>query len=426
MPENLPKSGASLVQVRNSEANNTSGDINVTGSFSEKIGSSPISSFLNRSTLPNTEVSVAHVTTGPVIATTSQPSVTPTFATSSDLQALEQRIQVLVSEVTIAISSRLLEQFASSPMGSTTTVLQTETSGTHIDSSLVASNVCTIEEIPSLTSRKTRRGRKPPQIREGSQLQDPQGEHLSFSKRPRPRLQLTGSMCRKHPIFRFFVTAPIDAENNPHKWRCRVGQIELSLKTKGSLEILSHYRTDAHLIREHRIRMEIPGLPLYGPDEVELTGQELDKARERAELAIPITPVLGEWYLLPGQRKHPVATDSLEPCAVNCSQVRILLIGLQKGGNADILSSLWTNLSLEVRGPTKVPRYDWRNRRIFVFIILLIFNTLVYLISDVSLHFRVSLSTCSELCCPIPLHPLDNRAKFLTKSIQLLTLCKCF
>ena len=110
--------------------------------------------------MPNTEVSAAHVTTEPVMATTSQPSVTPTFATSSDLQALEQRMQVLVSEVSTAISSRLLEQFAISPMGTNTTVLQTETSGTHIDSSLVASPVSTIEEIPSLTSRKARRGRR--------------------------------------------------------------------------------------------------------------------------------------------------------------------------------------------------------------------------------------------------------------------------
>ena len=59
----------------------------------------------------------------------------------------------------------------------------------------------------------------------------------------------------------FFVTALIDSANNPHKWRCSVCQVELPLKTKGSLEILSHYRTDAHLVRELRIRVETPGLP---------------------------------------------------------------------------------------------------------------------------------------------------------------------
>ena len=116
-------------------------------------------------------------------------------------------------------------------------------------------------------------------------------------------------MYKKHPVFNFFVTAPADSENDPHKWHCRVCHIELFLKTKGSLEILSHYRTDSHLVREHRIRMETPGLPLFGKDEQELTGPALVKARAKVELAYPIIQILGECYLLPGQRKLPVAID---------------------------------------------------------------------------------------------------------------------
>ena len=68
------------------------------------------------------------------------------------------------------------------------------------------------------------------------------------------------------------------------------------MKTKGSLEILSHYRPDAHLVRENRIRMETPGMPLYGKNELELTGADLAAAREKAELEIPIAPILGECY----------------------------------------------------------------------------------------------------------------------------------
>ena len=173
-------------------------------------------------------------------------------------------------------------------------------------------------------------------------------------------------MYKKHPVFKFFVTAPADSENHPHKWRCRVCHIELSLKTKGSLEILSHYRTDSHLFREHRIRMETPGLPLFGKNEQELTGPALVEARGKAELAYPIIPILGECYLLQGQRKLPVAIDELDPSSVVCSQIRILLTGLQRGGDSTILSSLWSNLSLEVHGPVKVPQYDWSVARIFV------------------------------------------------------------
>ena len=79
----------------------------------------------------------------------------------------------------------------------------------------------------------------------------------------------------------------------------------MSLKTRGALEILSHYRTEAHLVREHRLRMETPGLPLYGKNEQELVGPSLDEVREKAEMTYPIAPTLGECYLLPGQYELP-------------------------------------------------------------------------------------------------------------------------
>ena len=162
------------------------------------------------------------------------------------------------------------------------------------------------------------------------------------------------------------MTAPAVSENHPHKWRCRVCHIELSLPTKVSLEILSHYKTDSHLVREHRNRMETPGLPLFGKNEQELTGPALVEAPEKAELAYSIVPILGEWYLLPGPRKLPVAIYELDPLSVACSLIPILLTGLQQGGDSSVLSSLWSNLSLEVRGPVKVPQHDWNVARIFV------------------------------------------------------------
>ena len=85
-------------------------------------------------------------------------------------------------------------------------------------------------------------------------------------------------MFRKHPVLKLFVTAPADSSSNPHKCRCRVCHIELSLKTKRALEILSHYWTDAQFVRERRIRMETPGLPFYGKDEQDLIGLVLSEA----------------------------------------------------------------------------------------------------------------------------------------------------
>ena len=58
---------------------------------------------------------------------------------------------------------------------------------------------------------------------------------------------------------------------------------ELSLMTKRPLEILQHYRTDADLIKEHRIRMETPGLPLFDNNCEELSGMALKYAKNEHE-----------------------------------------------------------------------------------------------------------------------------------------------
>ena len=173
-------------------------------------------------------------------------------------------------------------------------------------------------------------------------------------------------MFRKHPLFKFFVTEPIDSEKNPHKWRCRVCHLEHFLKAKGSLEIFSHYRIEAHLTREHRLRMETPGLPLFDSNELELVGPASEEARAKAELELPIATFLGECYLMPGKRRLPADAAEFDPSTVVSSQIRILRSALQNGGTLSSLISLWTNLGLGVRGPAKVPQYNWNPERIFV------------------------------------------------------------
>ena len=330
---------------------------------------SPFSSFLNRTSQSTVSGISSPTANAPTAPTTSQLPLAGSYVTNFDLMALEQRMQILVSEATTSIRARLVEQFSPLATRAHGTPTGTETSGTNVESSLMVSPASTTEEQDTPPAGLSRRERRQLRAREQSSSHNTPGDQHSASKRPRPRMQLTSNMYKKHPIFKFFVTAPVDSINNPHKWRCRVCLIELSLKTKGSLEILSHYKTDAHLVREHRIRMETPGLPLYGKDEIELVGTPLAEARERAELEIPIAPILGECYLLPGQRKLPVPTDELDPTTVVCSQIRILFTGLQYGGNLSNLTSLWGKLGLEIRGPVKMPQYDWSPEHIFVSII---------------------------------------------------------
>ena len=332
----------------------------------ERTCTSPFSKFLEE-----TQGNLAHDQTGERTLVQSTPLETslPTtinYATSTDLLALERKIEVLVAEATTTISSRLLAQIANPttvPDGTAPTPEANSPEGGLPN--LVASTSIGPRD-PSVTPMKRRRGKTPVESRVNKSPSSPPEDQFVTQKRPRPRLQMYLQMFRKHPVFRFFVTAPIDSEKNPHKWRCRVCHLELSLKTKGSLEILSHYRTEAHLTREHRIRMETPGLPLFDSNELELVGPALEDARAKAEQELPIAPVLGECYLMPGQRKLPADTAEFDLSPVVCSQIGILLSALQNGGTLSSLISLWTNLGLEVRGPAKVPQYNWNPERIFV------------------------------------------------------------
>ena len=74
--------------------------------------------------------------------------------------------------------------------------------------------------------------------------------------------------------------------------------------TKGPLEIINHHCTDAHLIKEHRIRMETPGLPLFDKNCEELSGMALKYVKERARREYPVAPKLEDYYLRLGQQEQ--------------------------------------------------------------------------------------------------------------------------
>ena len=109
-------------------------------------------------------------------------------------------------------------------------------------------------------------------------------------KRRRPKYSLTTAMLKKHPVVQYFATGPLDRCKNPYKWWCRVCRIELSLMSRGVLELLSHFRTEAHLLKENRIRLETPGLPLFDQNENELHGVGLQEAKRKARESHPIAP----------------------------------------------------------------------------------------------------------------------------------------
>ena len=191
-------------------------------------------------------------------------------------------------------------------------------------------------------------------------------EKLPGGKRAKPRHSLSGWMYHKYPVLKFFATAPADAARYPHLYRCRVCLVELSLKTKRPLEILHHYRTDAHLAKEHRIRMKTPGLPLYDEHCNELTGMALKYAKERARREYPVAPKLGEYYLRIGQLENSEGTSTNSPSKEILSQLNLVRFGLTHGGHLDSLIALWLDLVQETKTSDPVAKHDWRPNRVFV------------------------------------------------------------
>ena len=189
---------------------------------------------------------------------------------------------------------------------------------------------------------------------------------LRPSKRPRPRYCLNESMFRKHPVLKFSATGPIDKEKTPYKWWCRFCKIELSLMSRGPLEMISHYKTESHLIKKHRIRMETPGLALYDREEVQLQGVALQEAERTAKDTYPIPPQLGPRRLLVGQDTLPIIKGDSSLIEIVLTQLRILEFGLKHGGSLASLVGIYDEIQQHISTTNDFQPFNWESSRVFV------------------------------------------------------------
>ena len=188
---------------------------------------------------------------------------------------------------------------------------------------------------------------------------------LARGKRRRARYSLTGGMLKKHPVLKFSATGPLDKGKSPHKWWCRVCKVELSLMSRGSLELISHYRSEAHLIKEHRIRMEVPGMPLFDKDQTELLGVALQEAKRKAKDTYPIAPQLDSCRPLVGQESIPDFTATSSPTDKVLSQISILEFGLKHGGHISSLTGMYDEL-VRLTSSDRLSMQNWGPERLFV------------------------------------------------------------
>ena len=197
-------------------------------------------------------------------------------------------------------------------------------------------------------------------------------------KRHRPKYSLTSAMFKKHPVMKFSATGPLDKDKTPHKWWCRVCKVELSLMSRGSLELVSHYRTESHLLKEHRMRMEIAGLALYDKNEKELLGVALQDAKKKAKDMYPIAPQLDVCRPLVGQDVVPDFSAVKSPTEKVLSQITVLEHGLRYGGHINSLTSIYDELA-RIASSSHMTTQNWSPQRLFVSDFLLFLLLLVNL-----------------------------------------------
>ena len=191
-----------------------------------------------------------------------------------------------------------------------------------------------------------------------------EGSTMARGKRRRPKDSLTGSMFKRHPVLKFPATGPLVKDKTPCK-RCRVCEVELSFMNRGSLKFFSHYCFDSHLIREHRIRLEIPGMTLYGRDEKELLGVALQGAKKEAKNNDPIPLQLDSHRSLVGQQSIPDFSVTTSPTERILSQINTLEFGLRYGRNIASLTGMYDEL-VRLTSSDCLSVQNWSQQRIFV------------------------------------------------------------
>ena len=127
---------------------------------------SPFSSFLNRTPQAVTPGAITPIAQTSTATEAGQLTSSSNYVTSLDLLALEQRMQIMVSELTTSVSSRLIEQFAMPVSQVPGTSTGTETSVTNMGSSLMVSPASTTGGQITHPVGHSRKGRRQTRARE--------------------------------------------------------------------------------------------------------------------------------------------------------------------------------------------------------------------------------------------------------------------
>ena len=197
----------------------------------------------------------------------------------------------------------------------------------------------------------------------------------SKSKRmPRRGVPMREEFFSKIAWTRSFISGPADPLHNPYMVWCHMCKKNFSIKTKGTVEILRHHRTEKHLRRDQRWRFE----HLKTVDDV--TGKVQHRVRgtdgkilNKSDLAQELPRFIHTELVDVGER-HPFYEDYLKghssaPVTPQSRlQAQICLLGdfVQDSGNIAILRRLWARAGSYTGFQSVFQDFDWSEDHIMV------------------------------------------------------------
>ena len=173
---------------------------------------------------------------------------------------------------------------------------------------------------------------------------------------------------------RSFISGPADPIHNPYMVWCHICKKNFSIRSKGTMEILRHHRTEKHLRRDQRWRYE----HLKSTDPVTLKTQHRVRGRNgkilsKMELAKELPKFINVELVDIGERLpfyedfvRGRTTPLITPKSRARTQLSMVADFIQSHGDIAILRSMWAKISSFTDHQASLCDFDWGEDRMTV------------------------------------------------------------
>ena len=173
---------------------------------------------------------------------------------------------------------------------------------------------------------------------------------------------------------RSFISGPADPLHNPYMVWCHICKKNISVKTKGTLEILRHHRTEKHLRRDQRWRYEhLKSVhPVSGKVQHRVRGRngkilsEIELAKEMRHFMHVELVDIGERFPFYDDFIKGTTTTLVTPEARTKTQIQLIGNFIQQLGDVGMLRKLWSQIGSLTNYQTSYCDFDWGEERISV------------------------------------------------------------